>query len=171
MDSVALRYFNAAGADPEGRVGEDHDPETHLIPLVLRAAAGRLHTLKVFGNDYPTRDGTCIRDYVHVTDLADAHVRALRSMLAGTGGARAYNLGNATGTTVLEVIRAAERITGKKVPFEVVGRRAGDPPVLVGSPAKIAAELGWNPSHSDIDTIVRTAWRWHSEHPEGYGDA
>ena len=171
MDSVALRYFNAAGADPEGRVGEDHDPETHLIPLVLRAAAGRLHTLKVFGNDYPTRDGTCIRDYVHVTDLADAHVRALRSMLAGTGGARAYNLGNATGTTVLEVIRAAERITGKKVPFEVVGRRAGDPPVLVGSPAKIAAELGWNPSHSDIDNIVRTAWRWHSEHPEGYGDA
>lgn len=171
LDSVALRYFNAAGADPEGRVGEDHDPETHLIPLVLRAAAGRLHTLKVFGNDYPTRDGTCIRDYVHVTDLADAHVRALRSLIAGTGGARAYNLGNANGTTVLEVIRAAERITGRKVPFEVVGRRAGDPPVLVGSPAKIAAELGWQPQYSDIDTIVRTAWRWHSEHPEGYGDA
>ncbi len=171
LDSVALRYFNAAGADPQGRAGEDHDPETHLIPLVLRAAAGKLHSLKVFGDDYPTRDGTCIRDYVHVTDLADAHLRALRSMISGTGGARAYNLGNATGTTVLEVIRAAERITGRKVPYEVVGRRAGDPPVLVGSPAKIAAELGWQPRHSDIDTIVGTAWRWHSEHPEGYGDA
>jgi UDP-glucose-4-epimerase GalE len=171
LDSVALRYFNAAGADPQGRLGEDHRPETHLIPLVLAAAAGRRGKLQVFGDDYPTPDGTCVRDYVHVTDLADAHVRALRSLLAGTGGFRAFNLGNARGTSVREVIAAAERVTGRRVPHQIVARRPGDPPILVGSPAKIEQELGWRPQHSDIDTVVGTAWRWHSAHPEGYGPA
>ncbi|MGE3174084.1 MAG: UDP-glucose 4-epimerase GalE [Planctomycetota bacterium] len=171
MGVVALRYFNAAGADPQGRLGEDHRPETHLIPLVLAAAAGRLPQIKVFGDDYPTPDGTCIRDYVHVTDLAQAHVLALQSLLDGAIGFRAFNLGNANGTSVREVIAAAERVTGKKVPHIVTARRAGDPPVLVGTPARIQQELGWNPQHSDIDTIVATAWQWHSQHPEGYGDS
>lgn len=169
LAAVALRYFNAAGADPEGRVGEDHRPETHLIPLVLDAAAGRRARIDVFGSDYPTADGTCIRDYVHVTDLAQAHVLALQSMLDGVGGFRAFNLGNNAGTSVMEVIAAVERITGRQVPQAVVGRRPGDPPVLVGSPDRIVAELGWKPQLSDIDAIVRTAHRWHSEHPEGYG--
>jgi UDP-glucose 4-epimerase len=167
--SVALRYFNAAGADPEGRIGEDHRPETHLIPLVLAAAAGRNAQLRVFGDDYPTPDGTCVRDYVHVTDLAHAHVLALRSLLDGAAGFRAFNLGNCQGTSVREVIRTAEQVTRRRVPFTVVSRRAGDPPVLVGSPERIQAELGWRPRYSDIATIVRTAWKWHSEHPEGYG--
>lgn len=170
LGAVALRYFNAAGADPQGRVGEDHRPETHLIPLVLSAAAGRLPHIKVFGTDYPTPDGTCIRDYVHVADLAQAHVLALQSLLAGATGFRAFNLGNCNGTSVREVIAAVERVTGKKVPVHFTDRRPGDPPVLVGSPEKIQRELGWQPRYSDIDTIVRTAWQWHSTHPEGYGD-
>ncbi len=171
MGVVALRYFNAAGADPEGRLGEDHRPETHLIPLVLSAAAGRLPQIKIFGDDYPTPDGTCIRDYVHVTDLASAHVLALRSLLGGAVGFRAFNLGNDNGTSVREVIAAAEKVTGKKVPHIVTARRPGDPPKLVGTPEKIQRELGWQPQHSDIETIVRTAWQWHSAHPDGYGDS
>jgi len=170
IDSVALRYFNAAGADPEGRLGEDHRPESHLVPLVLAAAAGRRAQLQVYGTDYPTRDGTCIRDYVHVTDLADAHALALASLLDGVSGSRAYNLGSTNGTSVLEVIESAERVTGRRVPYIVAPRRAGDPAVLVGSPARIEAELGWRPSRSTIDTVVETAWRWHREHPEGYGN-
>ncbi|MGA0869880.1 MAG: UDP-glucose 4-epimerase GalE, partial [Planctomycetota bacterium] len=168
IESVALRYFNAAGADPEGRLGEDHDPETHLIPLVLDAAEGRRESLTVFGEDYPTPDGTCIRDYVHVTDLAEAHVLALLAMESGSVGTRAYNLGNAAGTSVLEVIRAVEEVTGKKVPYVVGPRRPGDPPRLVGSAAKIEAELGWKPRFGDIRTIVETAHRWHTSHPDGF---
>lgn len=168
IESVALRYFNAAGADPEGRLGEDHDPETHLIPLVLDAAEGRRDSLTVFGEDYPTPDGTCIRDYVHVTDLAEAHVLALLAMEEGGVGTRHYNLGNAAGTSVLEVIRAVEEVTGKKVPYVVGPRRPGDPPRLVGSAAKIEAELGWKPRFGDIRTIVETAHRWHTSHPDGF---
>lgn len=168
IESVALRYFNAAGADPQGRLGEDHDPETHLIPLVLDAAEGRRDSLTVFGEDYPTPDGTCIRDYVHVTDLAEAHVLALLAMEQGSVGTRAYNLGNAAGTSVLEVIRAVEEVTGKKVPYVVGERRPGDPPRLVGSAAKIEAELGWKPRFGDIRTIVETAHRWHTSHPDGF---
>ncbi|MBK8101190.1 MAG: UDP-glucose 4-epimerase GalE [Planctomycetes bacterium] len=166
--AVALRYFNAAGADPAGRLGEDHRPETHLIPLVLAAAAGRPVALRVFGDDYPTPDGTCIRDYVHVTDLASAHVLALQSLLAGRTGFSAFNLGNAQGSSVREVIAAAVAATGRPVPHTIAPRRAGDPPVLVGSPDKIRRELGWLPQHSDLATIVSTAWRWHQAHPEGY---
>ena len=168
---VALRYFNAAGADPQGRLGEDHRPETHLIPLVLAAAGGRLPQVKVFGADYPTPDGTCIRDYVHVTDLAAAHVLALQQLLAGGAGFAAFNLGNCNGTSVREVIAAVERVTGRRVPAVLAARRAGDPPVLVGSPERIQRELGWQPRHSDIDSIVATAWQWHAAHPEGYGDS
>ena len=171
LGAVALRYFNAAGADPQGRLGEDHRPETHLIPLVIAAAAGRLPQIKVIGADYPTPDGTCIRDYVHVTDLAQAHVLALQSLLDGVAGLRAFNLGNCAGTSVREVIAAVERVSKKRVPQLVTERRPGDPPVLVGSPAKIQRELGWQPRHAEIDTIVATAWQWHSAHPEGYGDA
>jgi UDP-glucose-4-epimerase GalE len=171
MGIIALRYFNAAGADPDERVGEDHRPETHLIPLVIAAAAGRLPQVKVFGDDYPTPDGTCIRDYVHVSDLADAHVLALQRLLGGEQGFHAYNLGNNTGTSVREVIAAVERVSGKKVPFVVAPRRPGDPPRLVGSPDLIMRELGWQPRFADIDSIVRTAWQWHSAHPDGYGDS
>ena len=169
IDSVALRYFNAAGADPSGDLGEDHRPETHLIPLVLQAALGRRGKVTVFGDGYPTRDGTCIRDYVHVSDLARAHVLALDYLEAGGSGARAFNLGNSQGTSVLEVIRAVERVTGGSVPFEVGPPRPGDPPVLVGSSERIERELGWKPRQGSIDAIVQTAWRWHRDHPEGYG--
>ncbi|MCA8956476.1 MAG: UDP-glucose 4-epimerase GalE [Planctomycetes bacterium] len=168
LHSVSLRYFNAAGADPEGRIGEDHDPETHLIPLVLGAATGRRPALTVFGDDYPTPDGSCIRDYVHVTDLAEAHVLALEAMAGGLTGARAFNLGSEAGNSVLEVIRAAEQVTGRSVPYSVGPRRAGDPPVLVGSPAKITAELGWRPRFADIHAVLETAWRWHRDHPDGF---
>ena len=170
LESVALRYFNAAGADPQGRLGEDHDPETHLIPLVIHAAQGKRAKVTVFGDDYPTPDGTCIRDYVHVTDLAEAHVLALEAMERGPVGVRAYNLGNTAGSSVLEVIRAVEKVAGRKVPYEVGGRRAGDPPRLVGSSAKIQTELGWTARFGAIETIVETAWRWHETRPDGYGD-
>ncbi len=167
-DSIALRYFNAAGADPEGRIGEDHEPETHLIPLVIQAALGQRESITVFGDDYPTPDGTCIRDYVHVTDLAEAHVLALESMEAGEGGVRAYNLGNRAGTSVLEVIKTVEEVSGRKVNLVRGARRPGDPPRLVGSSERIAGALGWKPRFGDIRSIVETAWRWHSAHPKGY---
>ncbi len=168
IDSVSLRYFNAAGADPSGLSGEDHKPETHLIPLVLQAALGRRERVTVYGDDHPTQDGTCIRDYVHVSDLAEAHVLCLEDLEAGAAGARVFNLGNSQGTSVLEVIRSAERVTGAAVPFEIGPRRPGDPPVLVGSSERIRRELGWKPRHAGIDAIVETAWRWHSSHPQGY---
>lgn len=165
----ALRYFNAAGAHPDGIIGEDHDPETHLIPLVLRAAVGLGPTLKVFGNDYPTKDGTCIRDYIHILDLSDAHVRGLEYLRKG-GKSGFFNLGNGAGYSVLEVIRTSEGIVGKKVPFEFAPRRAGDPARLVGD-AKLAKEvLGWKQSYGDLETIIRSAWRWHESHPKGFGD-
>lgn len=168
MTYVALRYFNAAGALTTGAIGEDHSPETHLIPLVLQAAAGKREAVAIFGDDYPTPDGTCIRDYIHVTDLADAHVLALRHLLAG-GPARAYNLGSETGYSVRQVIDRAKAITGVNFPVNKVPRRPGDPAVLVASSARIREELGWQPRLSGLDTIISSAWRWHKSHPDGYG--
>ncbi len=170
IDSVALRYFNAAGADPEGRRGEDHDPETHLIPNVIGAALGTRPALTVFGDDYDTPDGTCVRDYIHVVDLSMAHVLALEAMERGEGGARAYNLGNTTGTSVREIIRTVEDVGGRPVPYEIGARRPGDPATLVGSSERITRELGWSPRYGSTRDIVETAWRWHESHPEGYAD-
>jgi UDP-glucose-4-epimerase GalE len=164
ISSLALRYFNASGADPEGEIGEAHDPETHLIPLVLDAAAGTRPAIDVFGTDYPTRDGTCERDYIHVSDLADAHVQALRYLAEG-GQTTAINLGTGEGHTVREVIKAVETITGRAVPRRETGRRAGDPPILVADARRAAKTLGWTPSRSDLPTIVRTAWAWHQNRP------
>ncbi len=156
-----LRYFNAAGADPEGEIGEDHDPETHLIPLVLQAALGERAQIDVLGTDYPTPDGTAVRDYIHVQDLAEAHVKALDLLLKG-GLSITVNLGTGIGHSVREVIAAAERITGRRVPRRDASRRFGDPPVLVADPARAGELLGWKPERSDLDTILKTAWAWHS---------
>ncbi|MBV8492224.1 MAG: UDP-glucose 4-epimerase GalE [Alphaproteobacteria bacterium] len=156
---AALRYFNAAGADPESQIGEDHEPETHLIPRVLRAALGTGDPVEVYGTDYPTPDGTAIRDYIHVTDLAHAHVRALGYLAAG-GESAALNLGTGQGCSVRQVIAAVERISGRPVPFREAPRRPGDPPELVADPALARARLGWQPQHSDLDTIIRTALAW-----------
>ncbi len=171
---VALRYFNAAGADATSTIGEDHTPETHLIPLTLfRALPSEVRPadahgpLQVFGNDYPTPDGTCVRDYVHVTDLADAHQKAL-AYLAGGGNSIAVNLGNGSGFSVLEVIRSCEEITGQKIPFEVTARRPGDPATLVASAERASQALQWKTSHSSLENIVATAWRWHQAHPSGF---
>jgi UDP-glucose-4-epimerase GalE len=165
---VSFRYFNAAGAHPDGRIGEDHDPETHLIPLVLRAAADGRPPLQVFGSDYPTRDGTCIRDYIHVVDLAEAHRLGLEYLREG-GPSTAFNLGNGAGYTVLEVIAAAERVVGRPVPRVLAERRPGDPPRLVGNAARARSVLGWRQQYGDLDTILRTAWDWHRRHPRGFG--
>jgi UDP-glucose-4-epimerase GalE len=157
---AALRYFNAAGADPDGEVGEDHDPETHLIPLAIAAAHGRAGALSLFGTDYPTPDGTAVRDYVHVADLAEAHLAALAALEKGAGSIR-LNLGTGHGSSVREVIAAVERATGRKVPVREVGRRPGDPPVLVADARRAAQTIGWRPKHPDLDTIVAHAVRWH----------
>ncbi len=159
--SAALRYFNAAGADPEGEIGECHEPETHLVPLVLQAALGRRPQIDIFGTDYPTPDGTAIRDYVHVQDLGVAHLRALER-LRGGGGSIAVNLGTGSGHSVREVIAAAEAATGRKVPAQAAPRRPGDPPALVADPSLAAEILGWRPQHSDLDTIIRTALAWQT---------
>jgi len=164
---VSLRYFNAAGADPAGDIGEDHAPETHLIPLVLQVAMGRLPCLEVFGADYPTPDGTCIRDYIHVNDLADAHILAMEALASGAPSA-VYNLGNGSGYSVLAVIRAAEEETGKRIPVQYGARRPGDPAMLVAGSKKIKAELGWQPRFTDLRAIIETAWRWHRNHPQGF---
>ena len=160
LAAMILRYFNACGADPAGETGELHDPEPHLIPRVLAAAAGNLETLEIFGTDYPTRDGTCVRDYIHVSDLAEAHVAALRVLLAG-GETRALNLGIGTGFTVREVIRAAERVTGRGLTLRESPRRAGDPPELVANSSLAASVLGWRPRFTDIEEMIQTAWNWH----------
>lgn len=159
MKSVCLRYFNAAGADPEGVLGERHDPETHLIPLILQAASGRRASISVYGQDYDTPDGTCIRDYIHVADLVDAHVKALDYLAAGNASA-AFNLGNGNGFSVKEVIAAAERVTGRTIPVVYGDRRAGDPPRLVADSTMAKSVLGWNPQYADLDRIVSDAWAW-----------
>lgn len=160
LRAVSLRYFNAAGAAADATIGESHDPETHLIPNVLRALAGSGPELQVLGSDYPTADGTCVRDYVHVDDLADAHLRAL-GFLESNAGAHAFNLGSEHGHSVLEVIAAAERVTGRRVPFRAAPRRPGDPPVLVADSTRARHELGWVPQKADLDGIIASAWNWH----------
>ena len=164
---ACLRYFNAAGADPAGRIGEDHDPETHLIPLVIDAALGRRDAITVFGTDYPTADGTCIRDYVHVTDLCDAHLSALTRL---DRGSVTYNIGNGLGHSVLDVIAAVKAVSGLRVPVVQGGRRAGDPAVLVASSERLRAETGWQPRFAELEAIVGTAFAWRKAHPAGYGD-
>ncbi len=163
---AALRYFNASGATPDGSLGEDHKPETHLIPLVIQAAMGQRPHIEIFGTDYPTPDGTCVRDYIHVDDLAAAHLLALEQLKPGV--LLKYNLGIGRGYSVREVIGAVEQVTGKKVPIKEGPRRPGDPPVLIASSAKIQKELGWRPQYTDITAIVDSAWKWHQKHPRGY---
>jgi UDP-glucose-4-epimerase GalE len=165
---AALRYFNAAGASPDGGIGEDHEPETHLIPLALQAVQGIRPPLTVFGTDYPTADGTCVRDYVHVDDLAEAHLLALEKIEAGKG--LCLNLGTGRGHSVREVVRACEEVTGKPVPLREGPRRAGDPPALVAAAGRANEVLGWRPRYIDLRAVVETAWNWHRTHPKGYGD-
>lgn len=160
LRSISLRYFNAAGADPDGEIGEAHDPETHLIPLVLNAAAGKCRAITVYGDDYDTPDGTCIRDYIHVCDLADAHVLALKA-LEGEAKTTAYNLGNGHGFSVKQVIETSERVSGKAVPVVLGQRRAGDPDRLVGDSTRIRSELGWNPRYVELQLMISSAWQWH----------
>jgi len=163
LESASLRYFNAAGADPSGAVGEDHSPETHLIPIALDVALGKREKLQIFGNDYPTPDGTCVRDYVHVTDLAVAHVKAIERLEAGCAGCEAFNLGNGKGFSVLEIIDSVRKVTGHPIPVEFAGRRPGDPAVLVASSKKAEEILGWQRNFPGIEEIVSTAWQWHKK--------
>ena len=164
---VALRYFNACGAHPSGKIGEAHDPETHLIPIILQVANGTRKQISVFGDDYPTKDGTCVRDYIHVTDLAQAHILALDYLLNG-GDNNVFNLGNGVGFTVKEVIDVARAVTGHPIPAVTSPRRAGDPAQLIASSEKAVSVLGWKPRYNDLNTIIETAWKWHSTHPHGY---
>ena len=164
---VALRYFNVAGAHPSGDIGEDHHPETHLIPLILQVPMGKRKGVKIFGDDYDTPDGTCIREYIHVCDLADAHVLALEKIAPAT--VKVYNLGNGEGFSVKEVIETCRQVTGAKIPAEISPRRPGDPPRLVASSEKAIAELGWKPKFPYLKEIVGHAWQWHKQHPDGYG--
>jgi len=166
---VALRYFNAAGADESGEIGEDHSPETHLIPLVLETALGKRPHITVFGTDYDTIDGTCIRDYIHVTDLASAHVLAM-NYLVGGGESRVFNLGSGNGFSVKDIIDTAKNVTGINIPVEYGERRKGDPSTLIASSDCIKDILGWNPKHSELSQIISDAWRWHRLHPSGYDD-
>ncbi len=163
---AALRYFNAAGAAPEGDLGEDHDPESHLIPIVLQVALGQRDEIVIFGDDYATPDGTCIRDYVHVQDLADAHLKALEKLQPGEG--LHLNLGTGRGQSVRQVVEACRRVTGHPIPERMGTRRPGDPPELVADASRAAEVLGWEPQYRDIESIVETAWKWHSTHPRGY---
>ena len=167
LSFAAFRYFNAAGAAEDGTIGEDHDPETHLIPLAIAAAVGQRPHLQIFGNDYPTPDGTCLRDYVHVDDLSRAHI-AIFDRLAKPGARFFYNLGTGKPFSVREVIRSVEKITGKKVPTVEAPRRAGDPPALFADSSKAQRELGWKVKFPDVDSIVATAWKWHQSHPQGF---
>lgn len=165
---VSLRYFNAAGADPDGDIGEDHHPETHLVPLVMQAALGKREKVSIFGTDYPTPDGTCLRDYIHVTDLAVARALALEALRDGAPPA-VYNLGNERGHSVREVVDTVRRVTGRNFPVEEGPRREGDPAVLVAGSQRIKRDLGWRPRYGDLEEIVRTAWEWQRNHPDGYG--
>lgn len=160
--SVFFRYFNAAGADPQGRLGEDHQPETHLIPLILMTALGHRDAISVYGTDYPTPDGTCIRDYIHVSDLADAHVLGIDYLRQG-GATTVFNLGNGNGFSVKQVIETAERVTGRAIPIHFTDRREGDPPALIGSSDKARQVLGWNPQYADLEAILSHAWQWHQQ--------
>lgn len=167
---ASLRYFNAAGAHPDGSVGEDHKNETHLIPLILKAILNEKtggKPLKIFGTDYDTKDGTCIRDYIHVLDLAEAHILAMKYLIDG-GESDIFNLGNSRGVSVLEVIKTAEKVTGRPVPAIKEKRRTGDPAILIASSEKISNKLGWKPEYANLETIIGTAWKWHSTHPDGY---
>jgi UDP-glucose-4-epimerase GalE len=165
---AALRYFNAAGAAPDGTIGEDHDPETHLIPLAIQAAMGQRPHLEIFGTDYPTPDGTCIRDYIHIDDLAEAHLLALEKLQPGAG--LRYNLGIGKGYSVREVIRTVEEVTGLKVPVKEAPRRPGDPPQLVACADQARQKLGWQPRCIELRPIIETAWNWHKNHPRGFRD-
>jgi UDP-glucose 4-epimerase len=167
LSFAAFRYFNAAGAAEDGSIGEDHDPETHLIPLAIDAAVGKRPHLQVFGTDYPTPDGTCLRDYVHVDDLSRAHI-AIFDKLATPGARYFYNLGTGKPFSVREIIRAVEKLTGKKVPVIEAPRRAGDPPALYADSSKAQRELGWKPKFADAESVIATAWKWHSAHPHGF---
>ena len=167
---VALRYFNACGAHPSGAIGEAHNPETHLIPLILQVPNGQREKISIFGDDYPTKDGTCIRDYIHVSDLAQAHILALDHLLQG-GESDVFNLGNGVGFTVKEVIDVARPVTGHPIPAETCPRRAGDPAQLIASSKKAVEQLGWKPKYNDLNTIIASAWKWHSAHPRGYEEA
>jgi UDP-glucose 4-epimerase len=166
---VALRYFNAAGAHISGEIGEDHSPESHLIPIILQAAAGVRDHISIFGDDYPTADGTCVRDYIHVTDLADAHIKALEKLNRDNTSAT-YNLGNGTGFSVKEVIETAKEVSGRDIKVLTEDRRAGDPPTLIASSKKAMDELNWKPRFNTLPQIIETAWKWHSTHPNGYDD-
>ncbi len=167
LEYISLRYFNAAGADPEGEIGEDHKPEPHLIPLVLQTALGQRDTAYIFGDDYPTKDGTCIRDYIHINDIAQAHLLALERLLSGQPGG-AYNLGNGDGYSVKQVIEIARLVTGRPIPVKMADRRAGDPGTLISTSKKAHDELGWKPQFPDLHDIIETAWRWHQQHPQGF---
>ena len=166
---VALRYFNVAGAMPDGSIGEDHHPETHIVPIILQVAAGTRTGLQIYGDDYPTKDGTNVRDYVHVVDLADAHILALKYLDAGNKSS-AFNIGSAHGFSNLEILNAARKVTGQEIPATMGPRRAGDPSTLIASSEKARDILGWKPNYDDIDKIIETAWNWHENHPEGFGD-
>ncbi|MBN2054403.1 UDP-glucose 4-epimerase GalE [bacterium] len=168
LKSVSLRYFNACGADPAGGAGEDHKPETHLIPIILQVALGQRERIFIYGDDYPTHDGTCVRDYIHVTDLAAAHILALEWLLAGNP-TRSYNLGNGEGHTVKEVVETARTVTGHPIPTQTTERRPGDPVRLIAGAQRITAELGWRPQYTELHDIIQTAWNWHQIHPHGYG--
>ncbi len=164
---VSLRYFNAAGAHVSGKVGEDHRPESHLIPIVLQAALGKRESIQIFGDDYDTADGSCVRDYIHVTDLAQAHILALKKLRAG-GESSIYNLGNGKGFSVKEVVKLAREVTGVDIKAVTAPRRAGDPAVLIASSERIQKELKWEPKYNELATIIETAWNWHKNHPDGY---
>lgn len=166
---VSLRYFNACGAGDSGTIGEDHSPETHLIPLVLQVPLGKRDAVSIFGDDYDTKDGTCVRDYIHVDDLAQAHIKAVHYLMDG-GASNIFNLGNGVGFTVKEVIETARQVTGKAIEAQVASRRAGDPAVLIASSDKAKKVLGWDPQKADLAEIIASAWRWHTSHPQGFND-
>ena len=168
MRFVALRYFNVAGAKLDGTIGEDHNPESHLLPIILQTALGQREKFTIYGEDYETPDGTCIRDYVHVVDLIDAHILALEYLQAGNSS-NTFNLGSSTGFSVKQMLEAAREVTGKEIPATVVSRRAGDPSTLIAASDKAREVLGWKPQYTDVNKIIESAWNWHGKHPEGYG--